>query len=657
MIFNFECKPKEIKDMCFEFGNIQSPFGANNLYFTKNNKPILPIAGEFHFSRIANEQWETELTKMKYCGITVISTYVFWNHHQRTPDVFDFKGDNDISRFISICQKLELPVILRIGPWCHGEVRYGGFPKFVNNLPKKRCDSPKYLAYVRKWFEALANEVKPFFDGETILGVQLENEYGGNISHIRTLRKIAQEVGFKTPFFTVTAWPENNSHLDFLPMFGGYPEAPWTQNKKPLEPKNRFAISPAKTEAEIGEDLNKIEKGNEDAFKDFPYASCEIGCGNQVTQHRRPVISSNDGYAVAFSRFASGLNFIGYYVFHGGRNPNNALLQESRNTGYPNNYPIIDYDFQAPISRFGEIRKHAERLRLLHLFINTFDTDIATKQAFFSKEKRVGCNDVSMPSCSVRMNDNGGYFFVSSYERGLTFSDYDVGANISYKGKNITLPKINVKAGSMLFYPFDIKLDNVPIDYILAQPVTKRNGVYYFLKIDGVKPLIKANGQELELPLNETVDCDGVKIAVLTEFESFDEYGDEVKHAVTLYRTGRTRLPYGYYLYSHGKRKYYSLRISGEILDKYNDIEVTFNFTGLNLQLFCGKTLIDDYFNTNGKYVIRLREFERYIRSGKELIIKTAPPTKFGIGNVYNEINLMSDENDLTLALVKSIKA
>ena len=47
------------------------------------------------------------------------------------------------------------------------------------------------------------------------------------------------------------------------------------------------------------------------------------------------------------------MNWIGYYMYHGGRNPNDRLMQESRITGYPNNYPIIDYDFQAPISRWG----------------------------------------------------------------------------------------------------------------------------------------------------------------------------------------------------------------------------------------------------------------------------------------------------------------
>lgn len=49
----------------------------------------------------------------------------------------------------------------------------------------------------------------------------------------------------------------------------------------------------------------------------------------------------NDGYGVGFAKFASGANWLGYYMFCGGANSNDRLMQENRRTGYPNNYPII----------------------------------------------------------------------------------------------------------------------------------------------------------------------------------------------------------------------------------------------------------------------------------------------------------------------------
>lgn len=670
--------------MDFHFGNIDSPYSANNIYFTKDGRPFLPVTGELHFSRLPRKFWKRELLKMKDSGITVVSTYVFWNYHQPDKNTFDFSGDNDIAAFLNICKEIDLPCILRIGPWCHGEVVRGGLPKFVNRMFRKRGNYPKYLEYVKAYWKRLAVEVKPFLDGKAVIGIQLENEYTGSTEHIRTLRKIAEEVGFKTPFFTMTAWPSNHPEKDLLGLVGGYPEAPWTQNIKPLPPKNRFAISAAKTEADIGEDLLKSNKGNEDKFADYPYASCELGPGNQVTQHRRPIISVNDGYGVGFSRFASGMNWLGYYMYHGGRNPNHAPMQESRITGYPNNYPIIDYDFQAPIGRYGDCRPHGDRLRLLHLFINTFDENIALKQTFFPDKKRKSVSDISIPSCSVRMDKNGsGYFFACSYERGLEFKNYSgVNAIIHCDNKTINLPNIDITKNSMFFYPFNIRIGNTVFDYILAQPITKinENGktICYFMQIDGVFPRLSIDNTVYEADYSN----DEIEIIVLSKekamqlhysnnkvfFEKGTVYCEDktvfnektvgnsnlIKY-VRMYDRTKVNLPYGYYLYSYGKRKYYSLRIDKNILDNCYDVELIFEFTGLNLQLFCGKTLMDDCFNTNGRYVIRLREFEDYIKSGKEFIIKTVPPTKSGVGKVYNEINLKPGKNNLKLIAAKEI--
>lgn len=484
----------------------------------------------------------------------------------------------------------------------------------------------------------------------------------------------------------MTAWPSDKPDIEFLPMVGGYPEAPWTQNKKPLEPKNRFAMSPAKTEADIGEDIIKTQKrSNDDVYEDYPYAACEFGPGNQVTQHRRPIIGENDGYGVGFTRFASGVNWLGYYMYHGGRNPNDGLWQESRRTGYLNNYPIIDYDFQSPLSRFGDCRPHGDRLRLLHLFINTFDTEIAKKQPFFPEEKRRNSKDISMPSCSVRMSENGdGYFFVCAYERGLRFADYN---DVAVQVNSTVLPKINIKSNSMFFYPFNLKIGEVLFDYVLAQPVTKteKDGktVCYFAEIDGVTPSLKINGETVNLPIDTVgFDENGVQIIVLSKknamrlhrndndvffadgnvySENGVSYCETTKDTADLSKyihfeeTKKRKLPYGYYLYSYGKRKYYSLKIDRDILKDRYDVKLQFDFTGLNLQLFCGKTLIDDYFNTTGKYVIRLREFKKYIESGDEFIIKTVPSTSFGISKVYNEINLKSGENSLSLDFASEI--
>lgn len=689
MKIEINAKPKEVKSGNFNYSNIKSPYGVNTQYFTKNGKPYTVIAGEMHFSRLPKERWRETLLKMRECGINTVSTYVFWNYHEEIKGQFDFSGNKDISAFLSICRDIDMPCILRIGPWCHGEVIRGGFPKRINRIAKKRCDNPKYLAEVKEYWQGLYKEVKPYLDGETVIGIQLENEYTGLTEHIRTLRKIAEEIGFKTPFFTMTAWPSGKPDNDFLPMMGGYPDAPWTNGKTALKPNNRFAITSAKTEDEIGGDLFKSNAEQKGTYDDVPYAMCETGPGNQVTQHRRPYISEKDGYGVGFAKFASGVNWLGYYMFCGGANPNDRLMQENRLTGYPNNYQIIDYDFQAPISRYGVCRPHGDRLRLMHLFISNFDTEICTKQAYFPKLKSSNPSDISFLKCSVRADENGiGYFFASTYEKGLKYKEFK-GVNITFTINDITvnLPSIDVKAGAMFFYPFNITLGSVHFDYILAQPVAKTvvdgKTVCYFAECEGISPKCSVAGKKILLNFSESgTKIDDVKIIVIpyekakqfhlingkAYFIDGTVYCDngkiyceqitdtDLKNEITLTKTTKQKLPYNYFLYSTGRRSYYELKLPKNILDNRFDVVLEFDFDGLNLQVFSGKTLINDYFNIDRKFVMHLRDYKQYIESNSILIIRTAPKTKFGISNVYNEIDVPLNSNYLSLKSAKIVK-
>lgn len=689
MNIEIKANPQKVKTGNFNYSNIKSQYGVNTQYFTKNGKPYTVIAGELHFSRLPRERWRETLLKMRECGINTISTYVFWNYHEEIKGQFDFEGNKNIAAFLQICRDIAMPCILRIGPWCHGEVIRGGFPKRIHKMTKKRCDTPQYLAEVRGFWQGLYKEVKPYLDGETVIGIQLENEYTGSTEHIRTLRKIAENIGFKTPFFTMTAWPSGKPDNDFLPMVGGYPDAPWTYGKKALKPNNRFAITPAKTESEIGGDLFKSNAEQKGVYDNIPYASCETGPGNQVTQHRRPYISEKDGYGVCFAKFASGVNWLGYYMFCGGANPNDRLMQENRLTGYPNNYPIIDYDFQAPISRYGVCRSHGDRLRLIHLFINESDNTICTKQTYFPKWKSNNPKDISFLKCSIRADENGsGYFFSSTYEKGLKYNDFkDINVTFVINGKTIYLPSIDIKAGSMFFYPFNIKLGSVHFDYILAQPIAKTENdgktVCYFAQCEGIEPKCSVDGKEIPLDFSENgTDMEDVKIIVIP-YEKAKQFhfingkpyfldgtvycdngkvyceqitDTDIKNEITLSKTNKRKLPYNYYLYSTGRRSYYELKLPKNILDNRFDVKLEFDFEGLNLQVFSGETLINDYFNIDRKFVMHLRDYKKYIAKNQTLIIRTAPKTKFGISNVYNEIPVPLHSDRLVLNSAEVVK-
>ena len=101
---------------------------VNNYFISKNNKPFVPITGEFHFSRYPSQYWDESIKKMKAGGINIIATYVFWNIHEENEGKFRWDGDRDLKRFIDLCAANNMYVMVRIGPFCHGEIRNGGLP-------------------------------------------------------------------------------------------------------------------------------------------------------------------------------------------------------------------------------------------------------------------------------------------------------------------------------------------------------------------------------------------------------------------------------------------------------------------------------------------------------------------------------------------------
>ena len=340
---------------------------VTSLYFTRGDKPWIGVMGEYHFVRDNCGNWYRELCKMKAGGITVVAAYLFWIYHEEVEGEFDFTDDRDIRKFIKDAQRAGLDVMIRIGPWAHGECRNGGFPDWIlKKTFKLRDNNPGYMEKVRIWYEKIYEQVNGLFyeNGGNIIGIQIENELVDNAEHLLELKKLALDIGFKAPIYTVTGW--NSAYGakipvdEFVPVFGAYSEAPWTEHTERLPLSVHYVFNKIRNDTAIGKDL--ISDVDEDGwrlpYEKYPFATCELGGGIQVTHHRRPLISDMDIYALSLVKLGSGNNLIGYYMYKGGTNKIGRLsaLNESRASGYPNDYPILSYDFQAPISEYGEVR-------------------------------------------------------------------------------------------------------------------------------------------------------------------------------------------------------------------------------------------------------------------------------------------------------------
>lgn len=465
-----------------------------NLYFTRGGKPVLPVMAEYHFSRDNGENWHRELAKMKAGGVNIVSTYIFWIHHEEIEGEYDFTGDNDLRKFILDAKDVGLDVVIRVGPWAHGECRNGGLPDWLLKKPfKLREDNKEYLALVKEWFTKIYEEVKGLFykDGGNIIGVQLENEYVNNAEHLATLKKIAIECGLIAPLYTVTGWNSVTGAKipvdEVVPVFGGYVTTPWTGHINPIPPTEHFVFNRMRNDSAIGTDI--IAQTGADGwhlpYERYPFATCELGCGIQVTHHRRPIVPPMDAYTLSLVKLGDGNNLIGYYMYHGGTNKIGKLstLNESKATGYPNDYPILSYDFQAPLSEYGEVREQYRLMNMLHMFVADFGDIIAPTEAVDSVEK-VDKNDNKSLRYGLRTDGKRGFVFINHHQQFTALEDL---TDVVIDTGNVEFPAIDVKGDICFFMPYNMPLGENILEYATAQPLCKVGNTYFFAKIPGVE--------------------------------------------------------------------------------------------------------------------------------------------------------------------------
>ena len=498
MIYKF----KEFKDEPLLINHLnmggKNPKGeeinVTSRYFTRNGKPWIGVMGEFHFSRYSRENWHRELAKMKAGGITIVSTYLFWIYHEEIEGKMDFGGDNDIRAFIEEFKDVGLDVVIRIGPWAHGECRNGAFPDWLLKKDYKlRDNNEEYLAVVKKWYQSIYNEVKGLFykDGGNIIAVQIENEFVDNAEHLAKLKEIAVECGFIAPIYTVTGWNSASGAKipvdEVVPVFGGYCEAPWENHMNRLSPSPHYFFNRMRNDSAIGTDL--IAKTQSDGwqlpYERYPFATCELGGGIEVTHHRRPIIKPMDIYAVSLVKLGDGNNLVGYYMYHGGTNKIGELstFNETKATGYPNDYPILSYDFQAPLSEYGEVREQYGLLNMLHMFVNDFGEEFAPMIAVDSGNT-VAADDTNSLRYGMRTNGKSGFVFVNHYQRLTELADIE---NAVISAGNVEFTPIDVKGEVSFFMPFNMKMGDSVLEYATAQPLCKCDDTYFFAEIPNIK--------------------------------------------------------------------------------------------------------------------------------------------------------------------------
>ena len=526
-------KQKEIKSDHLRMGGA-NPQGeridVNNFYMTIAGKPVIPVMGEFHYSRYPAEQWEEEILKMKAGGVNVLPTYVFWSLHEEVEGQFRWAGQRDVRRFIELCKKHDMAVIIRIGPFCHGEIRSGGLPDWLFAKPLEvRSNDPEYLKIVKRLYTEIGKQLKGLYykDGGPIIGCQVENEmqhsaapwainYTGepndytaasynageaNIGvevqtkqatgaemgneHMRILKRMANEAGIDVPFFTATGW--GNAAViedEAIPVTAAYTYPFW--DKVPV-------MSPFL----MFKDLTKEADYAPTRYNpsDYPSFCAEMGAGIQMIYSARPIVTAEAAEGLMVRTLGSGSNGIGYYMYHGGSTPKQIGGVGSFNDE-PMGMPKVSYDFQAPLGEFGLEGKMYRNLRLLHSFLADFGDLLAPMETVLPEgwEKMTPQNRDDL-RYAARMKDGAGFLFMINFQDHDTLRHdmRDLQLKLNLKDETLRIPansSLTLGKDQSVILPFNLDMEGALLKYATAQLLMKidDNGTdhYFFFAPEGM---------------------------------------------------------------------------------------------------------------------------------------------------------------------------
>ena len=462
-------------------------YSYNSEYLTCNGSPILPIMGEFHFSRYPEKEWRSALENMKLGGVEIAATYVFWIHHEEAEGEWDFSERRNLKAFLNCCREVEMKVWLRIGPWAHGECRNGGFPDWLVEKERRgeltlRTDDPQYLRYVDVFFTKIAEQADGYMhkDGGPVIGIQIENEYGHaggpsdreeGMAHMRTLRAMAENKGLTAPYFSATGWGGAYVPESFLPVLGGYVDAPWANHTHELAASENFLFQPFHDDANIASDFAEGQSGFTFDTSKSPCLTAELGGGLQVTAHRRTYPYPEDIEAQTICMLGAGANLIGYYMYHGGVNPDGkySTLQESKATGYANDLPVKSYDFQTCLRENGLPSESYYSLRKHHVFIKNTEELLAPAKAYLPENipGPAGAEDMEALRAAFRYNEAAdcGFLFINNHQRKRKMTEKRITPEAPLKfavpsgegeKKQIVFDRLCVRTDAILVLPYNL---------------------------------------------------------------------------------------------------------------------------------------------------------------------------------------------------------
>ncbi|KYP15989.1 beta-galactosidase [Flavihumibacter sp. CACIAM 22H1] len=443
--------------------------GVNNQYFEKNGQPWYPLMGEFHYWRYPAEYWEEQLLKMKSGGLQIVATYVYWGAHEKPKDTWSWSGSLDLRQFISLCKKHQMYVWLRPGPYINGDVRGRGFPDWIYTMREKRTNQPVYLKEVANYFNRLGEQTAGLYWGQggPVIGVQLENEYAsGDSTHISQLKRLATEAGIAPVYWSVTANTVfQDKKFEVLPLQGAYCYRGW-ERKKTLTTDFLFAQDQWIMEENLGQVYYDVEN--------YPRGLCEQGAGMQETHAARFIVQPNVIEAHAHNQVGRGINMLGYFMFQGGTQYPGTEMPLSDGPLMPSG--LVSYDYQAPLDEFGQVAESYKFLKLHHLFLQDFGSQLARTKVVRPSQLPTNPADTVNLRYTGRFNDKGqGYVYICNTQNYRQMSEKMVQVELALPAETIRFPRkpVPIIDGVIATWPVNLDFNGIQIKYATAQVLCK----------------------------------------------------------------------------------------------------------------------------------------------------------------------------------------
>ena len=335
--------------------------------FIINGEHVFLIGGEFHYFRTPAALWDDRLQKVKNMGANLIAVYVPWNLHELREGEQRWDGDYDLDRFLTLCEKHGLYILIKPGPYICAELDFGGHPDWL--IPKinsgefrLRTQDDGYLSLCRYWYESCAKQINRHLitNGGNIIAAQIENEYDHLMqygdeaitkddaaAYFGYLKTIMEELGIDVPKFA--------NEASFL-----------RGREKVVDSRTYYPNIPGLWWWEYDLFEEKILSYKQEVT-DSPVMILELQAGwfSQIGENSYcPGLELVEG--VSKSVFITGASVINYYMLVGGTTfPFIGGRGDEKLGGFGN---ISSYDFGgAPVSESGEI--HSEKYYWIKGFI------------------------------------------------------------------------------------------------------------------------------------------------------------------------------------------------------------------------------------------------------------------------------------------------